>query len=84
MVFDKIKWTKITLRSQHSPVAQEAFEYNMHVDALQQGLSQCSFKPQSHCSPTSTKPLPHTGLSKSLKYAILKLRFNKKTIFYTK
>jgi hypothetical protein len=55
-----------TLRSQHSPVAHEAFTYSIHVDALQQGLSQCPFIPQSHCSPASTNPFPHTGLSNRL------------------
>lgn len=59
--------TKVfTERSQHSPVAQDALEYSMQVEALQQGFSQCSFRPQSHCSPGSTNPLPQTGLSNNL------------------
>lgn len=55
-----------TFRSQHSPVAHEALAYSIHVDALQQGLSQWPFIPQSHCSPASTNPFPHTGLSNRL------------------
>ena len=51
------------LKSQHSPVAQVALGKTVQVVASQHGLSQWSFRPQSHCSPGSTKPLPQTGLS---------------------
>lgn len=55
-------------KSQHSPVAQDAFECSIQVEALQQGLLHLSFSPQSHCSPGSTNPLPQTGLSNNLQH----------------
>ena len=39
------------MKSQHSPIAQVAFGNMLQVLGLQQGLSQCSFNPQSHSSP---------------------------------
>jgi hypothetical protein len=56
-----------TFKSQHCPVAQVAFSNNLHVSELQHGLLHSSFIPQSHCSPSSTKLLPQTGLPNNLK-----------------
>ena len=50
-------------KSQHSPVAHDAFACNMHVYGSQHEFLQNSGSPQSHCSPGSTKPLPHCGES---------------------
>ena len=42
-------------RLQQVPVAQVAFGNRRHVEGSQQGLSQLSFKPQSHSSPYAHK-----------------------------
>lgn len=55
-----------TVVSQHSPTAQVALTCNLHVAGLQHGLSQCSGRPQSHSSPSSTNIFPHSGLSNKL------------------
>lgn len=48
--------------SQHEPEAQEALTASLQVVATQQGLSQNSGGPQSHCSPSSTTPSPQLEL----------------------
>ena len=50
--------SKRTFKSQHSPDAHVALALNLHVSAEQQGLSQNSFGPQSHCSSPSKTPFP--------------------------
>lgn len=57
----------ITVRLQHLPVAQVAFENSIQVSGLQQRFPlQDLDKPQSHSSPGSTKPLPQVGESNSV------------------